>query len=344
MRVKSIPSVSALVVLLLAQSLTARPLLRFDQPIYRVAEPGSPLEVSILLDGDHLRPDDQVLKPGLFSYALQVAFDPEKAKAARDPAAQVPDQLDFFGLDQGAFQRQEAGSVAVKGNISPISEPVAPYHGTVLARFSLQNLAPHGDQYDLSLSLFRTLGLNEQLFLDGDGKSLDADLLLGTARVTVGEDVVPGDFDGDGQLTAEDIDLLCKAAREQADAGAFDLNQDGQVDRSDLRIWVKDLKRTYFGDANLDAEFSSSDLIQVFQRGEYEDRFSGNSGWADGDWNCDADFTSTDLIVAFQDGGFEKGPVGGATATVPEPSGVCLILLASVALLRSGRRQRLPHG
>jgi hypothetical protein len=59
------------------------------------------------------------------------------------------------------------------------------------------------------------------------------------------------------------------------------------------------------GDANRDGLFNSSDLVQVFQRGEYEDQIKGNSTWEDGDWNGDGDFTTADLVLAFQSGGYQ---------------------------------------
>ena len=60
------------------------------------------------------------------------------------------------------------------------------------------------------------------------------------------------------------------------------------------------------GDANRDGLFNSRDLIQVFQRGVYEDQVLGNSTWEDGDWNSDGDFTSADLVLAFQSGLYEQ--------------------------------------
>ena len=56
------------------------------------------------------------------------------------------------------------------------------------------------------------------------------------------------------------------------------------------------------GDANRDGVFNSSDLVQVFQAGEYEDGIAGNSTWEEGDWDNDQEFTTTDLVVAFQAG------------------------------------------
>ena len=54
------------------------------------------------------------------------------------------------------------------------------------------------------------------------------------------------------------------------------------------------------GDVNGDGLFDSSDLVSVFQRGEYEDDLLGNSSWFDGDWTGDAEFSTSDLVLAFQ--------------------------------------------
>ncbi len=59
------------------------------------------------------------------------------------------------------------------------------------------------------------------------------------------------------------------------------------------------------GDADLDGRFSSQDLVQVFQRGEYEDTVAGNSTWIDGDWNQDGECDSNDLVLAFQQGTYQ---------------------------------------
>ncbi len=56
------------------------------------------------------------------------------------------------------------------------------------------------------------------------------------------------------------------------------------------------------GDSNRDGVFNSSDLIHVFQIGEYEDGIQNNSTFEDGDWNGDGDFDSSDIVHAFQAG------------------------------------------
>ena len=117
-----------------------------------------------------------------------------------------------------------------------------------------------------------------------------------------------------------------------------DGSRDGSVDVEDRRTWVQDeaFAHTYFGDANLDGEFNTNDLVSIFQAGQYEDAIEGNATWETGDWNGDGDFGTADLVFAFQDGGFEQGP-RVASQNVPEPSASLLILTAMIGL-RTRRR------
>jgi hypothetical protein len=137
-----------------------------------------------------------------------------------------------------------------------------------------------------------------------------------------------GDFNSNGTLDAEDLDLLSAEIRSGTNNAPFDLTSDQRVDELDRTFWVETLRKTYFGDSNLDGEFNTTDLVQAFQAGVYEDAIDGNAGWASGDWNGDADFSSRDLVLAFQSGGYEAGP---RPAVVPEPS-VSLLLLIGIAM------------
>ena len=132
-----------------------------------------------------------------------------------------------------------------------------------------------------------------------------------------------GDYDRNGVLDVADIDLLSREARQGTNSRRFDLNQDTHVDDRDRQVWVVDLKRTYFGDANLDGEFNSGDFVDVFVQGQYEDDLPANSTWATGDWDGDAEFTTADFVVAFTLGGYESGP-RAAARFVPEPGSLLL--------------------
>jgi len=92
-----------------------------------------------------------------------------------------------------------------------------------------------------------------------------------------------------------------------------------------------------YGDANADGFFDSTDLVQVFQAGEYEDEITDNSYWITGDWNSDGDFDSSDLVIAFQAGQYEAE---AAVVAVPEPSAMVLLLFGVIALSRSRARIR----
>ncbi len=155
-----------------------------------------------------------------------------------------------------------------------------------------------------------------------------------------------GDFNGDGQVNATDIDLLATGLRAGRTETSWDLQPDGRVDLGDHRYLVENILRTYLGDSNLDGEFNTGDLVQVFQQGQYEDTTPDNSTWSSGDWDGDGDFNTTDFLVAFQGGGFEAGvrsaQAAAEPAVVPEPASICLLAigLGSLTVFRERRVQR----
>ncbi len=145
----------------------------------------------------------------------------------------------------------------------------------------------------------------------------------------------PGDLDASGQLDANDLDLLSLEIRTAENRRGFDLNSDQLVDEKDHEVWVKELKNTWFGDANLDGEFNTGDLVQVLGTGKYETQ--EYASWSEGDWNGDGVFGTGDLVKALEDGGYEMGPRMNALV-VPEPSGAAVLAIGVfVALCRQRR-------
>jgi hypothetical protein len=115
-----------------------------------------------------------------------------------------------------------------------------------------------------------------------------------------------GDFNSDGSISEQDIDLLCAAIQRGERTTWFDLDGNRTIESLDLQFFLDDIGRTVPGDANLDGAFNSTDLVQIFQRGEYEDTVELNSVWSEGDWNCDGEFNSRDLVLAFAAGGYTQ--------------------------------------
>lgn len=155
-------------------------------------------------------------------------------------------------------------------------------------------------------------------------RALSADDVASMAAVGAAEflglGAIDGDFNRNGMLDLDDINLLVSESAGGGNGAEFDLDSDGTVDQQDVLNWVRDLKETWIGDANLDGEFNSSDFVAIFSAGKFENDV--DAGWDEGDWNGDGRFGSGDLVFAFSDGGFEMGP--RAAQLVPEPTGLVL--------------------
>lgn len=153
------------------------------------------------------------------------------------------------------------------------------------------------------------------------------------------------DFNGDDFVKPDDVDTLTQAIRSGSTESVFDLDYSGAVDMQDREVLIKAMLNTYYGDADLNREFSSEDMVKVFQAGQYEDDLSANSSWASGDWNGDLEFDSDDFVLAFQDGGYEQGRRGPGPwvdpQAVPEPSGILLAVIGMLGLFNCSRRVRL---
>jgi hypothetical protein len=148
--------------------------------------------------------------------------------------------------------------------------------------------------------------------------------------------LLPGDFNENGSFDAADLDDLTRQSASRGNPSRYDLTGDALVNNADVNHWATKLLKTWIGDANLDGEFNSGDLVQVLAAGTYEADIA--SVWSTGDFNGDGRTNSSDLVAALADGGYEVGP-RPAVANVPEPCGAVLIV-AGILVSVVGRRSR----
>jgi hypothetical protein len=147
---------------------------------------------------------------------------------------------------------------------------------------------------------------------------------------------VVGDFNGNGSLDLPDIDDLTTQSAGGTNPAAYDLTGDALVNEGDVNEWVSVLFNSWMGDADLNGEFNSSDLVTVLASGTYETDVP--SVWSTGDFNGDGRTNSSDLVSALAGGGYEAGP-RAAVAAVPEPTSLVLVVIGLMAAISSIRRR-----
>jgi hypothetical protein len=138
-----------------------------------------------------------------------------------------------------------------------------------------------------------------------------------TTPPLVGEHLIFGDFNRDGSLTSEDIDLLALRIREQSDDLLFDITMDVVLDGNDLTKLVVDGFSSFIADANLDEKVDSDDLA-LWSR-----NFGQIGGWSSGDFNGSGVVTGQDFLLLQRNFG-EMNPSTGAS--VPEPNFLPMLL------------------
>ena len=151
----------------------------------------------------------------------------------------------------------------------------------------------------------------------------------------------PCDLTGDSLCDAADIDAITVAVLNGSSDLKYDVDGNGVVEDADRVHYVEVELNTWIGDSNLDGEFGTRDLVNVFIAGGYEDEFEDNSGWATGDWNGDLDFSTRDIVAAFISGGYEAGrrEPQAAVKAVPEPSAMGTRVLGAMGLWAGCRRR-----
>lgn len=142
--------------------------------------------------------------------------------------------------------------------------------------------------------------------------------------------VLRGDFDGDGLITANDVDLLSKAIRTDSSSVEFDLNEDGTLDFRDRETWLNRLANATPGDTNLDGEVNFADFTALSAS------MGDSGGWAMGNFNVDPVVDFQDFIMLSSN--YRPDPKAMA---VPESSSGILSLFVLGCAVATLRRNRL---
>ena len=125
---------------------------------------------------------------------------------------------------------------------------------------------------------------------DVDENGTLADLIVDTFEVNV--PTPPGDFNGDGELDCEDIDMLSDAVASGMNDPAFDVTGEGVLNYNDVRFWVEDLKGTILADANLDFSVNGADFL-IWNA----NKFTSGTSWCTGDFNADGQTNGADFLI-----------------------------------------------
>jgi len=145
------------------------------------------------------------------------------------------------------------------------------------------------------------------------------------------------DFDGDGDVDGDDLDILRFWINLGTDDLHYDLDNDGDADPDDLNYmiandlqWVNGASAGYGtvgGDFYLDGVVDNTDLTRLAAN------YGLSARWADGNANFDNTIDNTDLTILATNYGYTAPGLDA----VPEPASLSLLAAGALAL---GRRRR----
>jgi hypothetical protein len=140
---------------------------------------------------------------------------------------------------------------------------------------------------------------------------------------------LPGDFNDDSAVNADDIDLLTAAIRASSGNLTFDVNGDNAVSDDDFAHYIEDILGTHPGDTNLDGVVNFCDLAALAANYGQSPR-----GWGSGNANTDLAVNLIDLttMATYYAGGQSQALADWQSlASVPEPGALGIFMLLATA-------------
>ena len=193
----------------------------------------------------------------------------------------------------------------------------------------------HGLQ-DLPNRLSRARGISDDgrvivgYNTDFDGRPIGEGWVVQLDRPIIVTTGVLGDFNGNAELDAGDLDLLAVELQSDRDVSLFDVNLDVVVNFADREFWVGDLANTFMGDTDLDQDVHFDDFLSLSAG------FGEEAAWAQGDFDGNGTVEFEDFLML--SGNFGKTFEGGLTA-VPEPCGIGLLAFSLLLGMHLHRTQ-----
>ena len=110
-----------------------------------------------------------------------------------------------------------------------------------------------------------------------------------------------GDFSGDGNLDAKDLDLLNAAVSRGSFESRFDLDGDEELDAADVDYWLSELADTRRGDANLDGAVNFQDFLILSTNFGKEEAI-----WEEGNFDVEPSVSFADFLLLSTEFGWRR--------------------------------------
>ena len=157
--------------------------------------------------------------------------------------------------------------------------------------------------------------------------------LIGQIVASRTVDGIPGDYNGNGEIDAGDLDVHAQYIQDGDLTGDVDSNN--LVNTADRAAWAEIYQNSWLGDSDFNGVFDEQDFVAAFIGGKYLTEETAT--YAEGDWDGNMVFDEGDFVAAFIEGGYLMGPRASVSA-VPEPGGLALLLCGCLGVLRIRRR------